>query len=440
MLEGRAVAHSNWIIATVVATLVAGCADREVILTGKREELRGEAPVIELPSETRSIRLAGQSNNAEWTHRIGTPKYRTSHPALTATPTLAWSASIGEGEKRRQRISTDPIVADGRIFTVDSTATLTATSTSGARLWSIDMTPAGDKPNEASGGGLAIAGGKLYVTTGFGRLLAVDPTSGEVLWEQRLGAVGNGSPTVYGGLVYVVSGDDLAWALDADTGRIEWQLSSSPDVNNLQVPSAPAVSDKFVVFGFGSGELQAAFRKGGLRFWDAGIQGQRVGRALSTVGDISGDPVIVGKTVYAANHSGRLVALDLDTGARKWTAEEGALSPVWPAGDSLFLVNEQNQLVRIDASNGEIIWAKRLPDFVKDRPRRQVRRFGHFGPVLAGGQLVVASSDGQLRSFDPASGDLIRTTEIPGGATSNPVVAGGTLYVVNKKGELLAFR
>jgi outer membrane protein assembly factor BamB len=161
---------------------------------------------------------------------------------------------------------------------------------------------------------------------------------------------------------------------------------------------------------------------------------------LSTVGDISGDPVVFGNTIYVGNHSGRLVALNADTGSRKWTVEEGALSPVWPAGDSLFLVNEQNQLVRLEAKTGETIWAKRLPDFIKPKPKRQVRRYGHYGPVLAGGWLWVASSDGTLNAFDPESGALHRSVELPHGASSNPVVAGNTLYVVNKKGELLAFR
>jgi outer membrane protein assembly factor BamB len=103
-------------------------------------------------------------------------------------------------------------------------------------------------------------------------------------------------------------------------------------------------------------------------------------------------------------------------------------------------VNEQNQLVRVDARDGSSIWEKDLPDFQKDRPRRQVARYAHFGPVLAGGTLWVASSDGVLRGYAPTSGELIRTIAIPGGAATNPVVAGRTLYVVNKKGELLAFR
>ena len=64
----------------------------------------------------------------------------------------------------------------------------------------------------------------------------------------------------------------------------------------------------------------------------------------------------------------------------------------------------------------------------------------HFGPVLAGGRLIVASSDGLIRAFDPASGALAGSVELPGGAASAPAVAGGVLYVVTKDGKLRAFR
>lgn len=428
------------LVAAVSALALTACAQREVLLTGERESIRGEAISLELPSDTKAINLPSVSRNTSWTHRVGTPRYRTTHPALAAQPSLAWSADIGAGEGRRARISTEPVMADGRIFTVDSESNLVATSTSGARLWSRSLTPTGDNPRDASGGGLALSDGILYVTTGFGRLVAVNAADGAVQWEQRLGATGNGAPVVFGNLIYFVAGDDVAWAVNKSDGRIEWQLTSTPSVNNLQVPSAPALTDRFAVFAFGSGEVQTAFRRGGVRFWDAGIQGQRIGRALSTIGDITGDPVVVGNTVYVANHSGRIAALDLQTGERKWTAQEGALGPVWAVGGSVFFVNEQNQFVRLNASDGSHIWVKDLPDFVKARPRRQVARHAHYGPVLAGGRLYVASSDDRLRAFDPASGEVVYSADIPGGAASSPIVAGGTLYVVSKKGQLLAFR
>jgi outer membrane protein assembly factor BamB len=161
---------------------------------------------------------------------------------------------------------------------------------------------------------------------------------------------------------------------------------------------------------------------------------------LSSISDVTSPPVISGDKVFVGNQSGRLAALSLGSGERIWTASEGAITPVWPAGGSIFVISDLNELLRLDASDGSRIWGAPLPNFVKDKPRKQSEVFGHHGPVIAGGRVLVASSDGMLRSFDPTSGALTATTEIPGGATTAPVVAGGTLYVVSRKGKLLAFR
>ncbi|MEL6565774.1 MAG: PQQ-binding-like beta-propeller repeat protein, partial [Pseudomonadota bacterium] len=128
------------------------------------------------------------------------------------------------------------------------------------------------------------------------------------------------------------------------------------------------------------------------------------------------------------------------SGARVWTAPEGAFGTVLPVAGSVFLVSDRNELLRLSAEDGSRIWGTALPQFVRDRPTRRSEIFAHHGPVLAGGRLLVASSDGSLRSFDPVSGGLLGVTDIPAGATTAPVVAGQTLYLVNRKGDLIAYR
>ena len=159
--------------------------------------------------------------------------------------------------------------------------------------------------------------------------------------------------------------------------------------------------------------------------------GKRPGRAFSNV---SGD------RVYLGNQSGRIVALDVDSGMRVWSAREGATGPVWPVGGSLFAVSDLNELLRLDDTDGSRIWGVELPNFVKRKPKKQSRIVVHHGPIVAGGRVIIASGDGVLRSYDPANGALTGSVEIPGGATTAPVVAGQTLYVVSKDGVLLAYR
>ena len=52
----------------------------------------------------------------------------------------------------------------------------------------------------------------------------------------------------------------------------------------------------------------------------------------------------------------------------------------------------------------------------------------------------MASSDGVMRGFDPVSGDLVSSIDIPSGAASQPVIVDGVLYVLSQNGQLHAYR
>lgn len=438
---------SRTVCAVVVASLMlAACAEDDEILPGKRESIRPVVDAAEttgsdsVVNEARPISLPALSNNAQWTQAFGTPSTRVSHPALNTPLTETWATDIGAGDSRRFRITASPIVAGGRIYTLDAETLVTATSTGGEVIWQTDIKPDRDKDGQATGGGLAFADGRIYATSGYGAVVALEAASGNEIWRQRLEGSASGAPTVFGSIVYLTAGDDRGWAISAEDGRQLWTLVSSPDVNNVLGAPAPAVENDLAIFAFGSGEVQGVFRRGGLRRWDASVSGERPGTALASVGDVTAAPVISGNSVYVGNQSGRTVALDLGSGARKWTAPEGAVGRIVPAGDSVFIVSEQNELLRLKASDGSVIWSVDLPKFLSSRPSRQSSVVAHHGPVLAGGLLHLASDDGLIRSFDPVSGALVGSVEINGGATSEPVVAGGVMYVVSQKGRLHAFR
>jgi outer membrane protein assembly factor BamB len=260
------------------------------------------------------------------------------------------------------------------------------------------------------------------------------------LWVQELDASATGAPTAANGAAYVVTRNATGWAVDAATGRILWQVFGAPSDSDILGGPSPAIAGPLVVFPFASGQMIAVVASTGSTAWVASVAGRRPERAFSRVSDLSGDPVYDGTRVYAGNHSGRMAAVDAGTGQLAWSANEGALSPVWRAGDSVFALTDENRLVRLDAANGEILWTAELPLFTRDRIRRRKATFAHFGPILAGGRLIVVSDDQQMREYDPASGALIALRDLPDGAARNPVVAAGTLYLVTANGQLHAFR
>lgn len=430
------------LLALLAATgLLAACGERDIILPGERLGIRGEALGADaFINEARPIALAAQVTNADWTHRNGGPTHRITHPTLGAALTPVFAANIGAGNTRRLRITADPVVSGGRIFTLDAKSQVTATSSAGETLWAQSVIPVTDNPTDASGGGLATDGDIVVATTGFGEVVALDAASGGEIWRQDLDAPGTSAPTIRGDLVYVVSRDGRAWAIERGNGRVRWTIGTTQPVSNFSGGAGAAVTSDLAIFPFPTGEVLAAFPDGGLRRWSTVVTGQRPGQAASNISDIAGDPVVDGDRIYVGNVSGRVVALNAANGDRDWTATEGAVGPVWPAGGSIFMVNDLGELLRLDAADGTPVWRVALPGFEETRERRQKTRFAHYGPIVAGGRVIVASGDGLLRQFDPTSGALVGTAPIAGGAASNPVVANGTLYVVTQRGQLVAFR
>jgi outer membrane protein assembly factor BamB len=438
----------------LVAVLALAACERETILPGERFDTRtplattvpGEdglaaaSGVVRDMDMARPITLPTPTRLGDWTSRGYNAQNRLPHATLSANPTEVWVADIGTGNSRRNRIATDPVAGNGLVYTIDADAQLQATTlSSGAPAWTVSLVPDFDRGGNASGGALALSGDRLFATTPYGELVAMNAATGAVIWRQRLGTM-LGAPTVSGGLVYVVGRNSEAWAVEADDGRLRWRVPSSDAPSVLVGGPAPLVANGRVIFPFPSGEIVSAFPNTGVTLWSSFVAGGRPGTAYATFNDITSDPVMVGDTIYAGNQSGRVVAMNARTGTRIWSARDGAYSPVLVAGGSLFFISDRNELIRLDAGSGDRVWGTELPLYVANRERRRKAVFTHFGPILAGGRLVVASGDGVIRMFSPESGELVGTMDLRGGAASHPIAVGDMLLVVSEDGRLHAYR
>lgn len=442
--------HARLALPLALVALVAGCS-QEVILEGERLDRRspglveGDArppvPAYSDDFENRAepVSLPPARANADWPQLLGNAAHHLPNPAFSGAPSVLWQARIGQGNDRKHHITASPVVGAGRVFTLDAEAGVMAHTTAGAPVWSADVTPPGRRRGDASGGGLALGAGKLFVTSGFGALTALDAATGALVWRQALDADAQGAPAYADGVVYLATKDAQGYAIDAENGRILWQVSGIPDASGYEGVAAPAILGGTVVFGMIGGELVAADRKTGERRWLTRLAGERLGRAYVQTTDVTGQPVMVGKVTYAANPVGRSFAID-DTGAVIWQANEGALDPMAVAGGAVFLVSDENRLIRLDAATGAPVWAVELPYYKARKLRRRTAIYAHRGPVVAGGLVWLASSDGLMRGYDPVDGALAVSIELPDGAVTLPALSGGTAYVVTRRGLLLALR
>ena len=408
------------------------------ILEGERIRLRA-APAVIAPAGTVATPLPLAQTNADWTQTNGTSSHNMGHLAGPGSLSRVWTSDAGVGSSDDGAITSAPIVVGGKIYTLDAQANLTSFSAgSGGRNWQVSLAPEGEKGKEGFGGGVAADGGTIFAATGFGEVLAVSATSGEILWRQSFGAPFRAAPAAANGLVVAVTRDNRAVGLEAATGKVRWRMQAASSDAGLLGGASPAIAGRLVALPYASGELVATDGNSGRRMWSAVLSGGRKGLARAAITDVSGDPVVVGPYVIAANQSGRMIAIDGRSGKRVWTRNLGSASPIWAAGDTLFLASDDARLVRVSARDGSTLWSVQMPAY-KD-PEDFEDPISYSGPVLVNGSLLLTDSLGNLLSFDALTGAAQAGARIDGGSLTGPVVANGTVYVLSDNGTLYAFR
>lgn len=426
----------------LASALLAGCGwfDDEERLPGKR------VPVREVASPATgdvlaSVRQLPQVRGlSDWTQTNGNSAHNSGHLDAPSNPTLAWSQDAGVGTSEDSAITGAPIVVGGVVYVLDAAAELSAfDARSGGLRWQVSLVPNEDEEGEEGfGGGLAADGGKLFVATGFGEVLALSPASGEILWRRAVGAPFRAAPAAIGGLVVAVTRDSQSFGFDAEDGTVRWRHQGvAPDASYLGGAS-PAIVGQIALVPYGSGELVALDAVTGRQIWSAVLTGGRRGLARAAITDLTGDPVAVGPYVISANQSGRTAAFEGRTGRRVWTRQIGTTLPIWPAGDTLYMLSDTSALTRLDAQSGVTLWEVELPAY--EDPEDLEDPISYSGPVLIGGRVLLSDSLGNLWSFDGLSGQGGVSGQVPGGAISGLVAAGGMLYTLSEDAVLHAYR
>ncbi len=442
----RAGAPARLLLVGLLCLALSGCAifrraERTDPTIGQRVSVLAfeQAVVAEPEIAEIEVRLPPPQANDSWTQPGGGPARAMGHLALGPALVRQWSARIGRGSDATRRLNAAPVVEGGRLFAVDTEGRVSARdAVTGRLLWERPTVPDRRDLRAAFGGGVSVADGRLFATTGLGHLVALDAGTGGELWRYRHGTPLRGAPTVAQGRVFAMAQDSQLVALSAETGTLLWEANATLEPAALLATSGPAVALETVVAGFPSGELFALRVENGRTVWQDQLA--RTGRttALGALSDIAASPVIDRGRVFAIGHGGRMVAIELASGQRVWERTFAGVSTPVVAGDWIFAVTVDGELVALTRTDGRVRWVSRLP-----RWRSEKRRSGAiqwFGPVLAGGRLILTSSDRRMVSVSPQDGRRLDEIRLPAPAFLPPVVAGQQLFVLTDDGTVTAFR
>ena len=399
-----------------------------------------EKGTISGPEATGPITLPPAVTNASWSQPGGVPTNAPGHLAIGDALHTIWTADAGEGSSKRERLTAIPIVYEKRIFTMDAEGTVRAISVAnGGVEWRFNSVPdqksgfdylhpfnSNNVARAGFGGGIAADGGKIFIATGYGTVIALDAGTGQPVWTKNLSIPIREAPTASDGRVFIVNSESELFCLKATDGSELWTQKGLPENAAVLTSASPAVAGNLVYVPYPSGEITAIDIKNGQPKWTDSLAKGQINSSATAIGEAA-RPVVDGTTVFAMSRGGQLIATSKDKGERLWTRDISGSQTPWVAGDTLFVVDTTGKLIALTRKDGKVRWVTPLPGDGR-----------WSGPVLAGGKLWLASSEGIFVGVDAASGNIGMQTDLGSPVMITPVVAEGRLYVLTDKAKLIA--
>jgi outer membrane protein assembly factor BamB len=376
--------------------------------------------------------------NEAWAQPGGNASKSPGHVELSQGLKRVWTASV-KGANPRARLAASPVMSDGRLYVVDTTARVTAfDANTGAQIWSNALEVKNDGKSSRYGGGVSATATNVFATNGVGDVASLAADTGALIWKKRPAGPLRGAPTLSNGNLYVMTQDNQIYALRQSDGEPQWNEAGPVAASGIFGVGAPAAAQGTVIAGYSSGELAAYRYENGRSLWSDTLSRTAMSTSVSTLTDIDADPVIDRGRVFALGKGGRMASYELVSGQRIWEINIAGISTPVAVGEWVFVMTDEAKLLCVARSSGKVRWISKLQRFKNEKKKKGP--ISWYGPVLAGGRLIVANSHGAIWSISPEEGAATEVFDVKNDVSLAPIVANNTLYILDDSGRISAFR
>ena len=250
----------------------------------------------------------------------------------------AWAFSFG-GEKQRGQES-QPLIHDGKMFVTASYSRIFALdSATGKKLWKYEhrlpdgIIPCCDVVNR----GASLFGNLVIFATLDAQLVALDQTTGDVVWKEKIddyaaGYSATAAPLIANGLLLTgVSGGEFGAvgrveARDPNTGRLVWSRPTVEGHMGYTYDKDGKKSENGISGTLNKSWAGDLWKTGGATTWMGGSYDSKTGLVYFGTGNPSpwNSHLRQGDNLYSCS----TVAIDVKTGQIKW-AYQGTPNDAW---------------------------------------------------------------------------------------------------------------
>jgi outer membrane protein assembly factor BamB len=332
-----------------------------------------------------------------------------------------WSRGFG-GDADRLRLALRPEIVGETVYGISHDGDVEALAIeSGRTTWRART----DLPLSAGPGAdehVVVAG------SSDGDVVALDATTGDELWRRKLSSEVLAKPLVTGSTVVVRTVDGRLTALDARDGSPRWEMAEAIPRLTLRGTSAPLRAGDAVIAGFDSGKVVAVDIDSGDVLWDTLVNAPHGRTELERLVDLDAGLHIAGDDLFVVGFQGRIAMLALDSGQIWWARDLSSYRGFGMDDENLYVTDADSKVIAMRRQDGTVLW---------EQPA-MIRR-GLTAPAVDPNGLVVGDFEGYLHWLDRGTGEIIGRTRTDGERITNaPVVVNGGVFVLTDGGTLLA--
>jgi outer membrane protein assembly factor BamB len=320
-----------------------------------------------------------------------------------------------------------PTIVEDKIYILDANSNLYAKDLSTYKtIWKkklIDRWFIKDFTN----GKISYFDGKIFASTGYNLVFCVDAKTGEILWQKTLSSIPISTPISDGNQVYLITDDNKTYALSTATGEINWAHSGILKATGILGSANPVLYKNYVISAYSSGEIYTLNKKSGEAGWVYDLNLNKVDSSDFVLNDIDATPVVKNDVVYTIGNGGLMMAIRIIDGAILWQKELASITDFWIAGDFIYLVNNNNQLISLYKETGGIRWFVQLKKYLNDKKPNS--KIVYNGIIMAGNNLVMSNSNRELLVISPLEGKILQTKKLDQQIFHNPIVVNGKIYL-----------
>lgn len=336
--------------------------------------------------------------------------------SATVRATIAWSTRVGEVQPTAALA-----VAGGRVALSSADGNLLVLDVANGReAWRAQI-----KGNVSAAAGFD--GRYAAVVTDANELQVFD--QGKLLWQERQPGRVMTAPVVAGERVFLQAVDRSVRAYDVLDGRWLWAYQR-PGAEPLALGSRLVIQpfrDTLLV-GQGSRLVGLDPLKGTARF-DVNVGTPRGSNEVERLADLVGPMARVDDEACVRVFQFSVACLELNRGSVRWSRPQAGTQAVAADLRTVVGADGTDRLTAWKAENGDFLW--RVDRFIH-------RRLGV--PVIWGERIVVGDAEGYVHILSKADGRTLARVELDSAVVAPPVISGDLLLVLTRKGTVSALR